>query len=315
MALVLGAIITFYFSPNYVPQITAKSMGPFDLNQKPLTVIENKDAIAFTTTGSGTFSAFIYLSLANRTATYASCGGDGGSATASCENGEYSICTCGTTVGASAVTNPTDCSNCTHTGYKQIFNIGEILYLEVLVAPDASRQHKAAAQLVVKTANANNTFYESIVLPPIDLQKWTYVTVSRDGKRFDIFYNNTLVLSKSAQYILVPMGPTGVITSGSSGLEGKLLLANVYNYRLSSLDVSTKYAEYADTRGRPYFNDTANPLSITTIGGIVPTYSSTMFSGLASYIPTINLCPSGGCITSPNIQPANPNYTWATPYA
>jgi hypothetical protein len=311
VTLVVGSILLFYFSPTYVPKLTATAIGPYDLNQAPLQIIDRVNTLPFSSGEAGTFSAFVYLSQANRTATYSSCGTSSGS---SCENGEYSICTCGTTIGGTS-TNSADCTNCAHTGYKQVFNLGGILFLEVLVAPDASRQQKAAAQLVIKTQNVENVFVESIVLPPLDVQKWTYVTISREGRRFDIFYNNTLILSKSAQYSMYPMGPLSTTTSGSSGLEGKLINANIYNYRLSSMDVANKYAENADTRGRPFFNDSLNPVGIRNIGGIFPTYSSTMFSSVASFIPPIRICPPEGCIASPTIQPANPLYQWSTPYA
>jgi len=309
-AIVLASVVVFYFTPKAIPKIDASAVGPFELNQKPLQIIERTNTLPFASGGGGTFSAFVFLSQANRTATYSSCGASSGS---SCENGEYSICTCGTTVGGN--TGTSDCTNCIHTGYKQIFNVGGVLFLEVLVAPDASRQQKAAVQLVVKTQDALKTYTESIVLPPLDIQKWTYVTVSREGRRYDIFYNNVLILSKSTQYPMYPMGPLSTTTSGSPGLEGQLILANIYNYRLSSKDVADKYAQYADTRGRPFFNDSSNPMSLSDIGGIVPAYTSTMFSGLTSYIPTINVCPPGGCITSPPIRPANPLYEWSTPYA
>jgi hypothetical protein len=217
-------------------------------------------------------------------------------------------------VGASAVTNPTDCSNCTHTGYKQIFNIGEILYLEVLVAPDASRQGGAMAQLVLKTRDATKTYYETFVLPPLNVQKWTYLTIAREGRRVDVYYNNEIILSKKAQYNFDSIG-TAPITSGSQGLEGQLLIANVYNYRLSTKDVSTNYAQYADSRGQPYFNDANNPVSLSDLGGLFPVYGSTLFSSALSYIPSFNLCPSGGCFSPPAIRPANPMYAWSSPYA
>jgi hypothetical protein len=306
IAIFLVSLVVFYFSPKIVPKVNASAAGPFNLNQKPLQIIDRTNTLPFASDGGGTFSTFVYLSQANRTATYSSCGAASG---ASCENGEYSICTCDSAGGTS------DCTNCSHTGYKQVFNVGGVMFLEVLVAPDASRQQKAATQLVVKTKDAIRTYMESIVLPPLDVQKWAYITVSREGRRFDIFYNNVLILSKSTQYPIFPMGPLSTTTSGSPGLEGQMIIANIYNYRLSSKDVAEKYAEYADTRGRPLFNDSSNPMSLSDIGGIIPNYASTIFSGLASYIPVINICGAEGCFTSPSIQPANPLYEWSAPYA
>jgi cbb3-type cytochrome oxidase subunit 3 len=310
IAIIFASVIVFYFSPKIIPKIDASAVGPFELNRAPLQIIDRNNTVPFAAGGAGAFSAFVYLSQTNRTATYSSCGAATGS---SCDNGEYSICTCGTAVGGT--TSSSDCTNCMHTGYKQIFNIGGVLFLEVLVAPDASRQQKAAVQLVVKTQDPTKTYTESIVLPPLDVQKWTYVTISREGRRYDIFYNNVLILSKSTQYPMYPMGPLSATTSGSPGLDGQLIIANIYNYRLSSKDVANKYAQYADTRGRPFFNDSSNPMSLSDIGGIIPAYTSTMFSGLSSYIPSINICGEGGCITNPSIQPANPLYEWSSPYA
>jgi hypothetical protein len=199
------------------------------------------------------------------------------------------------------------------TTYTNLVNIGGIVMLNVLVAPDASRQGKATAQIVLNTNDATNKYYESYDLPAIDLQKWVYVTISREGRRIDVYYNNRIVLSKTALYNLATIDST--VTSGSPGLDGQLLAVNIYNYRMSTKDVSEKYAEFADSKGQPYFNDTSNPLSLTSVGGLLPLYSTTMFSGISSYVPTINLCPPGGCFKGPTIQPANPLYKWNTPYA
>jgi hypothetical protein len=81
------------------------------------------------------------------------------------------------------------------------------------------------------------------------------------------------------------------VTSGSNTLKGELALMNLYNYRLSSLDVSAKYREYADTRGHPRI-----PQSVT--GNF-----------------SVNLCPSGGCFDMPVIKPASPMYEWTSSYS
>jgi len=203
---------------------------------------------------------------------------------------------------------------CSHPQYKTVVNIGNILFLEVLVAPDASRQGGAMAQLVLKTRDAVKTYYETFVLPPLNIQKWTYLTIAREGRRIDVYYNNEIILSKKAQYNFDSIG-VSPITSGSPGLEGQLLIANVYNRRISGKDVSSNYAQYADSRGQPYFNDSNNPVSLSDVGGLMPAYGSTLFSSALSYIPSFNLCPTGGCFSPPTIRPANPMYVWSSPYA
>jgi hypothetical protein len=106
----------------------------------------------------------------------------------------------------------------------------------------------------------------------------------------------------------------GGITSGSTGLAGQLAVANLYNYRMSSKDVSVKYKQYADTRGRPYLNTVGNPLSLSDVGGILPSYASVISTSISGYIPSMSLCPSGGCFNPPVVQAANPMYDWSTPY-
>jgi hypothetical protein len=299
--LLLGSILVFYFSPSYVPRLNAMANGPFKLNtDMPLEVIGNEKAAYFTNTDAGAFSAFVYLNPINRTSTYSGSGVSSGSGT-----DNYSICTC---------TTLTNCTNCEHPQYKSVFNICNIAKLEVMVAPDASRQGRAMAQIVIKTHQATTAYFERFVLPAVDVQKWTYITVSREGRRIDVYYNDRIVLSTKTQYYF-KTEPTATITSGSKGLEGQLILANVYNYRLSTKDVSEKYTEYADTRGQPYFSDTGNPMSLSDIGGILPLYGSTIFSSALSYLPTVNLCPSGGCFNAPLIRPANPMYSWSSDYA
>jgi len=317
--ILIGVILFFYYSPTYVPKITAAASGPYDLN-KQQTIIEEQETSPFYSDTNGSFSAFVYLNPINRTGAFAPCGANPNQS--SCEDGTFKLCSCDTTTS--------DCSVCDHAGYSNIFNISGIVGLEVLVAPDASRQGKAMAQLIVKTegpalnsgsatvaTSTSQKYIETLSLPVIPLQKWTYVTVAREGRRFDVYFNNTIVLSQKTLNMPisnVSNGSMNGVTSGSPGLIGQLAVANLYNYRLSTKDVAGKYAQYADTRGRPYLNATGNPLNLTDVGGILPTYASSLSSALFGSIPSLSLCPSGGCLNPPVIRPASPLYDWSTPY-
>ena len=145
------------------------------------------------------------------------------------------------------------------------------------------------------------------------------ITVARDGRRFDVYYNDTIVLSQKTMFMPisnVSNSNFSGITSGSSGLVGQLALANVYNYRLSSQDVVLKYREFSDTRGRPYINSTANPVALADTAGLNPGFLSGLT--LSSFIPSasaLTLCPAGGCFSPPTIRPASPLYEWSTSYA
>lgn len=330
VGLLLGSILVFYFSPSYTPKILVAAAGPFDLS-KQTTIVQEQESQSFYSDSNGSFSAFVYLNPMNRTGAYAPCGTNPNES--SCADGTFGPCSCDSTTG--------DCSVCSHTGYNSVFNISGIVGLEVLIAPDASRQGKAMTQLIVKTegpplnsgstsapgsgsgsrpqpsGKASQKYIETLSLPPIPLQKWTYVTVAREGRRFDVYFNNTIVLSQKTMNMPisnVSNSSMGGITSGSTGLLGQLALADLYNYRLSTKDVSVKYSQYADTRGRPYLNTISNPMSLSDVGGILPAYAATFSTSIFGYMPSFNLCPAGGCFNPPTIQPASPLYDWSTPY-
>lgn len=323
IGILIAVFLIFYYSPSYVPKITSAATGPFDLS-KSEKIITEKDTTPFYSDPNGSFSAFVYINPINRTGAFAPCGPNPNQS--SCENGTFKICSC------DAATS--DCSVCNHDGYSNVFNISGIVGLEVLVAPDASRQGKAMSQLIVKTegpalnsggsrgsstvvASVSQKYIETLSLPPIPLQKWTFVTVAREGRRFDVYFNNSIVLSqKTLNMPISNVANTSLtgITSGSPGMIGQLAIANLYNYRLSTKDVSDKYNEYADTRGRPYLNATGNPLNLSDVGGILPTYATTLSSSILGYVSSFSLCPSGGCLNPPVIKPASPLYDWSTPY-
>ena len=320
--ILLGVILVFYFSPSYAPKILVAAPGPYSLD-KMTTIIDQKESTPFYSESNGSFSCFVYLNPLNRTGAYAACGTNPNQA--SCDDGSFPPCACNAATG--------DCSVCSHAGYSMVFNISGIVSLEVLVAPDASRQGQAMAQLIVKTeglavtptatpltpiqSSTSQKYIETLSLPPIPLQKWTFVTVAREGRRFDVYFNDSIVISQKTMNMPISNvtgSNMGGITSGSNGLAGHLALGNLYNYRLSSLDVANKYAEYADTRGRPYLNTTTNPLTLSDAGGLVPTYSASLSTGLSSYIPSMSLCPSGGCLNPPTIRPASPLCDWSNSY-
>jgi hypothetical protein len=286
----------YYFSVGYNQKITAKAVGPFDLNAAKDT-ISFIDAQPFYTEGQGTVSMFLNIKAMNRTGSYSPCGS--GSGQICDETGAFPPCLCDASTG--------DCSKCDHSGYTPVLNISGLVGLEILTAPDASRQGMAMSQLTVKTeglaitSSSSTTpptqsqkYIETLRLPPIPLQKWIMVSIAREGRRFDVYYNDRIVLSQKTMYMPVSDKSNSNlkgITSGSTLLMGEAAVANIYNYRVSSYDVSAKYKEYADTRGSPLISH-----------DLVSSFS-------------LNLCPSGGCFDTPVIKPASPLYEWTSPYS
>ena len=180
--------------------------------------------------------------------------------------------------------------------------------MEVMTAPDASRQGRATAQLVVLTTDGTqDVTIETLQLPPIEYQQWVMITVAREGRRFDVYYNDHLVHSEKTQNMYVNTSLMGT-DAGSSSITGMLVLASMIKKRLTSLDVSQKYKELADTRGTPNVNI---PGQQQDAAGLVPSLS---YPSIGVPSIGINLCPSGNCLGAPSIRPANPLENWDSPY-
>jgi len=137
-------------------------------------------------------------------------------------------------------------------------------------------------------------FREEIIdLPNIPKQKWVFLAILRDGRRFDVIYDNQLVASHRLEYY--PVIISSPLSVGNKGLAGSVLHVLVNGTRLTPSEVERTRVGYVDT------NNTVLESS-----------------WIASSFPSIGLfaqCPSGlPCdpITKP---PANNLFQWRTPYA
>ena len=314
-------LIVLFVSPSFLPKLEVTSPGPFDLS-KESTVIPVEKAEFLVTAPEATFQAFVYFNPLMRTGTYGGCGT--GPNQPSCADGTFGPCPCDAATG--------DCAKCAHQGYQPVFNLNGLAALEALVVPDASRQGQAMIQLIVKTetppltagATLSQKYIETLALPPIPFQRWTMITVSREGRRFDVYYNDKIVLSR--QTLNMPISNKinsnlrGVV-SGSTSLMGVLTNATIAPKRYSVQDVESDYARLADTRGQPFIVPDPNAGPQTLAGQLVPNVS-----GIGIF-PTINtssfpsfswgkgLCLSGDCLSAPTVRPSNPLYDWGSSYA
>ena len=134
-------------------------------------------------------------------------------------------------------------------------------------------------------------FEETIPLPEIPFQKWTFITIAREGRRFDIYYNGKIVMSKRTQNVVDIRAGFGPITAGDPNLTGKIAFVQTFPQKLSQADVLANYKAKADTTGQPFISDPTN---------------------LFDYLPN---CKGGGCITGPKMRPTSPLLDWQTQYA
>jgi hypothetical protein len=292
--IVLGVVLYFVLRPT-PPMTTTIKNGPYDLSKKENAVkvsdFSNESvANAFVNDGEGTFQCFVILDALARTGGHVECGV--GSNKPDCGTGLYNVCTC-SAVG--------DCTNCNHEGYQPVFTIHGIYTLEIMNTPDASRPNGVASQLTVRTktdrAGTPITQVETINLPPITHQKWVMITIAREGRRLDIYYNNTLVSSNKLNNIVSTISNGTPLVIGNYMLSGKIGALSFFPNRYSINDVSSTYAKVTNTRG--------DPLMFTT------TSTSHSYSVNSKQPATIlsSLCLDGSCLSFPKVgQPEVSSY-------
>ena len=297
--------IVLYFIQLPGTNLNVEKKGPYNLYEPGGRKLFTNNNF-FKTNTSVSFQGFFYLEGLQKTGIVRNCPTDA-SGCADSDTGRFNICEC----------QINDCSRCRHSEYISLLDInGETTVLEILPSPDAGRQNKAYTQLTIKTQATNNLQIETFVLPPLPFQKWIMVTINRDGRRFDIYYNDTMVLSKLASAPLYTGAVSSDILVGSKDLSGSCGFFTVYSTSQTATDISRQYNTFTSTRDSPLFD--VNPptmdwknLSVSTMSldTVAPAKASIPSFGLSS------LCVGSDCIGSATNPPAKPYYEWRSSYA
>jgi hypothetical protein len=122
------------------------------------------------------------------------------------------------------------------------------------------------------------------------------ITISKQGRQINVYYNSTLVLAKKAQNNFCVITPTcQPVSVGANGLSGSAALITYFSSHQTIEDVTTRYQEQVDTRGNP------------TTMSVVPTSNSYTIvdSQQSSFIKT--LCLDLSCFKSGVRGVAAPN--------
>ena len=285
VVVIAGYFIYAYFSSPKTDAPFVKR-GPFDLKGgiQPIKLSElGATPNAFLTSGSAAFQCFVYLDSNVRTGNASDCGTD--PAQPSCSTGIYQECDCGTDLS---------CHSCVHPGYKNLLNIYDTFKLEVITAPDASRQQSVSAQIAVKTSPTQTTYaIETFPLPPLPEQKWTMITISKDGRQIFVYYNSTLVLSKKALHTFSVMPPVSQnpVQAGDVTLSGNIAMVGFLSSHQRLADVKATYTSMTDTRG-----------NLNTLQA-VPNSSSYMIKDTSIPAVVSNMCLDGSCLKgATNVQ-------------
>ncbi len=161
------------------------------------------------------------------------------------------------------------------------------------ISPSLSGRAETTAQLRVATNDAGTIKQEVIELPQIPKQKWIFIAILRDGRRFDIIYDNKIVASQRLEYY--PVNISSSLSIGNKGLAGSVIHVMINESRLSPTQVETDRLAHVDTGG-------------TVLEGNAIDMS---FPGLK----LLAQCPPG-LPCDPITRPPNSNLLqWQTPYA
>ena len=121
-----------------------------------------------------------------------------------------------------------------------LINIDGAMTFEV--SPDS-------AQLSVVTVEPGQTSTEVIQVPPLPMQKWVMVAILRDGRRFDIMYNDQIVAShRLTHYPKVISNPLRI---GDKKMLGSAVNVIVAPYRMTPSEVIREMRHLSDTTGMP----------------------------------------------------------------
>ena len=125
-------------------------------------------------------------------------------------------------------------------------------------------------------------------LPPLLLQKWTYVSLIVEGRRIDVAYNGRIVGSKIFDSML--RNPkAGKLTSGNLNLVGNIAYVTAANRRMTTDELMVDYVSSSNTRGEPYL-------------------------GSLSSIKDLFSCPAGSFCGKPRTPPNQASSAWYTPF-
>jgi hypothetical protein len=118
------------------------------------------------------------------------------------------------------------------------------------------------------------TVDERIEIPAIPMQKWILLSILRDGRRFDVMYDDKIVTSHRLQYY--PLTPSNSLKLGNERLLGKAVHLLVADQRLTPELVIQEYKRLSDTSGAPEaerslpFFGKINDISIPNLSVSVP---------------------------------------------
>ena len=293
--LFVGALLLIlYLSLRYGRYVKTQYQGPnqtYDLSMGGTTVLTPTD---FTwTLAPCTLRFAIYVDASPKTVMTVDCIDHKAEApekfAPDCADYSYRPCKC---MG-------TDCGRCaldsSDSGYmSKLLSIGEYVQLWASGYTNQNDKPYVPALLKIRTGlDSGQHFMEAIPLPTIPLQKWTMITIVKEGRRFDVYYGTKLQVSKMTTY--PPLNPdfgSQNITAGNNKWGGLIGMFKGTNGASYAPDVQADAHTILDSRGIPYIND---PLPWSAL--VLPK------------------CFFGNCSGLPDVKPPNQFMVYQTNYS
>jgi len=178
-----------------------------------------------------------------------------------CKDYSYRACKC---LG-------TDCGQCALTDSKsghmsKLLGYGDYVQLWASGYTNQNDKPYVPALLKIRTGlDSTQHYMESIPLPTIPLQKWTVITIVKEGRRFDVYFGGKLQISKMTTYPpLTPDTGSQNLIVGNSRWGGYIGMFKGTNSALYAKDVVRDMETILDTRGIPDFQEAipASPIAL-----------------------------------------------------
>ena len=204
----------------------------------------------------------------------------------SCENYEFSQCKCGSTA----------CDNCKVSDDSYLSKILSIdNKMELWAAGYTNENDKPYVPALLKVyteKDSANQYMESIPLPTIPLQRWTIITIVKQGRRFDVYYGQELVASKITEFVPRPPEPNRNWIAGNEKWKGNIGFFKGWQQPWTKSDVQKDVTSLVNTRGVPFYIDQP------------PMEFSNPFK--------FDACPFGNCNPMPVVKLRNPFEVYQT---
>lgn len=178
-----------------------------------------------------------------------------------------------------------------NSNYSTLLGIPGGVEFQMAPAPSASGLlNGVVARVQIKNIRGE---METMEVPPLPLQKWVFLTVLRDGRRFDVMYDDKIVASH--RLVDYPAQISNQLVVGGKAFLGQAVHVLMAGTRLTPTQVQQQRGSLADTTGAP---PAKFPLPLP-----IP------FGSLQA------VCPPGLPCNPISAPPPNSLKSWSTPYA